>query len=244
LASLRKRLSAQHAETRVEQKNNELLRAEIAQLKNQVGLLEKTAAGGATGSAPASDSSPPADIRPSQWPALQKANTKHAQDLERIRSEHRVELDKLRSNHAMELANLKKSLFSPSAAASNDESAKLSELEAKYEARLDALRRRLRDAEHMNGMEKIEELEKALEAEKAKTAGKSVSNAPGGGDDLTRLKGVGPAIAKSLKQEGVTTFAQIAAWTPEDVEAIAPRIKTTVARIKKNRWIEAARELA
>lgn len=236
LASLRKRLSAQHAETRVEQKNNELLRAELANLKNQVGLLEKQLSESSSGGAAPADSSRPIDsIRPSQWPALQKANSKHAQELERLRAEHRAELDKLRSNHAMELANLKKSLFSPSTTASNDEAAKLSELEAKYEARLDALRKRLRDAEHRNGTERIAELEKPA---------KQASDAPAGSDDLTRLKGVGPAIARSLKKEGITTFAQIAAWSPDDVEAIAPKIKTTVARIKKNRWIEAARELA
>ena len=34
-----------------------------------------------------------------------------------------------------------------------------------------------------------------------------------GGDDLKQLSGVGPALEKKLNEAGVTSFAQIAAWT-------------------------------
>jgi len=44
--------------------------------------------------------------------------------------------------------------------------------------------------------------------------------AAAGADDLKKLSGVGPALEKKLLAAGVTTFAQIAAWSPEDVAAI------------------------
>lgn len=36
-------------------------------------------------------------------------------------------------------------------------------------------------------------------------------------DDLTRLVGIGPKIAKALTERGVTSFAQLAAWTAEEL---------------------------
>lgn len=36
-------------------------------------------------------------------------------------------------------------------------------------------------------------------------------------DDLTRLVGIGPRLAASLAELGVTKFSQIAAWTPEEL---------------------------
>ena len=44
-----------------------------------------------------------------------------------------------------------------------------------------------------------------------------------GGDDLTRIKGLGPKIATLLGEQGVTSFAQIAAWTAADVERSSTR---------------------
>ena len=44
--------------------------------------------------------------------------------------------------------------------------------------------------------------------------------AAAGADDLKKLSGVGQALEKKLLAAGVTTFAQIAAWSPEDVAAI------------------------
>jgi predicted flap endonuclease-1-like 5' DNA nuclease len=62
-------------------------------------------------------------------------------------------------------------------------------------------------------------------------------------DDLTRIKGIGPKSAQTLKQNGVMSFAQIASWTAADVEQIAPKLKLSPARIAKSGWVEAARAL-
>ncbi|MDB2369298.1 50S ribosomal protein L21, partial [Octadecabacter sp.] len=59
--------------------------------------------------------------------------------------------------------------------------------------------------------------EAAPKAEAKKAAPKKAAKADAGADDLTMISGVGPVIVKKLHAEGVTTFAQIAAWTPADV---------------------------
>jgi predicted flap endonuclease-1-like 5' DNA nuclease len=39
-------------------------------------------------------------------------------------------------------------------------------------------------------------------------------------DDLTLIEGIGPKSAAALREAGITTFAQIAAMTPEQLEQI------------------------
>lgn len=63
-------------------------------------------------------------------------------------------------------------------------------------------------------------------------------------DDLKRIQGVGPSFERSLRKLGVTSFAQIAAWTPEDVLRIANELNVSPRRIERDGWIERARELS
>ncbi len=63
------------------------------------------------------------------------------------------------------------------------------------------------------------------------------------GDDLTNISGVGPVIVKKLHAEGVTTFAQIAAWSDADVEAIEEKLSFK-GRVGREEWIKQAKELA
>lgn len=67
--------------------------------------------------------------------------------------------------------------------------------------------------------------------------------APAGADDLKLLSGVGPALEKKLHEAGVTSFAQIAAWTPEEVESFDEKLSFK-GRIEREGWIEQAKELA
>jgi len=62
-------------------------------------------------------------------------------------------------------------------------------------------------------------------------------------DDLTLINGIGPAFEKALNGAGIHTFAQLADQTPE---GLASRMTTriTADRIRRDRWIEQARELA
>jgi DNA-directed RNA polymerase subunit beta' len=41
-----------------------------------------------------------------------------------------------------------------------------------------------------------------------------------GGDDLTRIEGIGPAIAQHLKAAGIESYSQLAATTPERIQEI------------------------
>lgn len=63
------------------------------------------------------------------------------------------------------------------------------------------------------------------------------------GDDLTRLVGVGPKLAASLAELGVTTFSQIAAWTPEELAAIDLKLGLK-GRAERDAWIAQAKRFA
>jgi predicted flap endonuclease-1-like 5' DNA nuclease len=63
------------------------------------------------------------------------------------------------------------------------------------------------------------------------------------GDDLKRISGIGPGFERALHAIGVTTFLQIAEWTPTELERAAREIRTTPRRIIRDRWVERAREL-
>ena len=67
---------------------------------------------------------------------------------------------------------------------------------------------------------------------------------PAVGDDLTRLKGVGPKLSALLHSLGVFTFAQIASWSDEDIDSIDARLGTFAGRIRRDNWPEQARFLA
>ena len=67
--------------------------------------------------------------------------------------------------------------------------------------------------------------------------------AAAGADDLKQLSGVGPALEKKLHAAGVTSFAQIAAWTDADVAAIDEQLSFK-GRIEREGWIAQAKALA
>jgi large subunit ribosomal protein L21 len=82
---------------------------------------------------------------------------------------------------------------------------------------------------------------KAAAPKKAAAAPKKAATA--GGDDLKQLSGVGPALEKKLHAAGVTTFAQVAAWTEADVAAMDEKLSFK-GRIEREGWIAQAAELA
>ncbi|PHO02428.1 NADH-quinone oxidoreductase subunit NuoE [Rhodobacteraceae bacterium 4F10] len=64
-----------------------------------------------------------------------------------------------------------------------------------------------------------------------------------GPDDLKLLKGVGPKLEEKLHANGVMTFAQIAAWGPEDVADMDDKLSFK-GRIDRDGWVEQAKTLA
>ena len=77
---------------------------------------------------------------------------------------------------------------------------------------------------------------------KAKPA-KKAGVASGAADDLKELSGVGPALEKKLHEAGITSFAQIAAWTEEDVEKFG-EVLSFKGRIEREGWVEQAKALS
>ncbi len=88
---------------------------------------------------------------------------------------------------------------------------------------------------------------KPAKAEKKKAEAKTEAPAKPakaeGGDDLKQLSGVGPALAKKLHEAGVTTFAQIAAWTEADIAEMDEKLNFK-GRIEREGWVEQAKKLA
>ncbi len=80
-------------------------------------------------------------------------------------------------------------------------------------------------------------------AEAKKAAPKKAAAKATDGDDLTQISGVGPVMVKKLHAEGVTTFAQIAAWTPEQVTDMDEKLNFK-GRIDRDEWLKQAAEFA
>jgi predicted flap endonuclease-1-like 5' DNA nuclease len=60
-------------------------------------------------------------------------------------------------------------------------------------------------------------------------------------DDLQQIPGIGPAIARRLHAAGISTFAAVAACTPEELARHTGRSAEQIVRMG---WIERARDLA
>lgn len=65
-------------------------------------------------------------------------------------------------------------------------------------------------------------------------------NAP---DNLQQIKGIGPAIEKTLNEMGIFRFDQIAAMSEYEIDRVAQRLKGFRSRIYREDWIGQAREL-
>ena len=62
-------------------------------------------------------------------------------------------------------------------------------------------------------------------------------------DDLTRIKGIGKVLSGKLHGLGITTFAQIAALTPEDAARVNAQLSFK-GRVEREDWIAQAKKLA
>jgi large subunit ribosomal protein L21 len=84
----------------------------------------------------------------------------------------------------------------------------------------------------------------AKKAAPKKTAETAPASAPEGdtaaSDDLKKLSGVGPALEKKLNAAGVTTFAQIAAWTEADIADMDEKLSFK-GRIEREGWVNQAK---
>jgi large subunit ribosomal protein L21 len=83
---------------------------------------------------------------------------------------------------------------------------------------------------------------KAVKADAAPQAAMLFTAPKGEPDDLTTIKGIGPVAAGQLKDQGITTFAQIAAFSDADIAKIDEAMPFSADQIGD--WREQAKELA
>ena len=98
----------------------------------------------------------------------------------------------------------------------------------------------VRIAEILTGGAKPTKQAKA--APEASTAAPLFTAPAGEPDDLVVIKGIGPVAAGQLKEQGITTFAQVAAFTDEDIARIDAAMPFSADQIKD--WREQAKDLA
>ena len=84
--------------------------------------------------------------------------------------------------------------------------------------------------------------ESKTEAPKAKAEPKPAAKSEGG-DDLTKMKGLGKVMAEKLTGEGITSFAQIAALSADEITTLEEKIGAA-GKFEKNEWVAQAAELA
>ena len=79
-------------------------------------------------------------------------------------------------------------------------------------------------------------------AVEAKAGRRKAANATGK-DNLRRLIGIGQVNERRLNAHGITTFAQIAAWTTSDIAEVEGYLRFG-NRVERERWVEQAQLLA
>lgn len=62
-------------------------------------------------------------------------------------------------------------------------------------------------------------------------------------DDLLMIKGVGPRLARTLMDMGITNYRQIASWSQDDIAAVDVRLGVFAGRIVRDEWVEQAKLL-
>ncbi|MCH7834866.1 MAG: hypothetical protein IH911_07300, partial [Proteobacteria bacterium] len=65
----------------------------------------------------------------------------------------------------------------------------------------------------------------------------------GSRDDLKMIKGIGPAIEKTLNELGIFRFTQIVEMSEYDIDRIAQRLRGFRSRIDREDWVGQARSL-
>jgi len=75
-------------------------------------------------------------------------------------------------------------------------------------------------------------------------ASPAVTTVTGEGDNLLKMKGIGPKLNQLLIELGVTRYAQIASWSDADIAAIDARLGNFKGRPVRDQWVDQARYLA
>lgn len=85
--------------------------------------------------------------------------------------------------------------------------------------------------------------EKSAKSEATSPAAETDTAQASSGDDLRRIKGVGPKLVTILADHDIKSFAQIAAWDDADIDRIDAQLGRFQGRIRRDDWVEQARLL-
>jgi predicted flap endonuclease-1-like 5' DNA nuclease len=66
---------------------------------------------------------------------------------------------------------------------------------------------------------------------------------PPADDDLERIRGIGPTIARRLRAHGVRSYRDIMEWSDADLARVAAAIRAPLGRVRRDHWPEQARDL-
>lgn len=95
----------------------------------------------------------------------------------------------------------------------------------------------------VEGLTEVDPVVEAKPVVEAAAAPAMAAPAKVAADDLTKLVGVGPKLAASLADLGITSFAQIAAWTADDLAKFDEALSLK-GRAVRDAWVAQARRFA
>lgn len=100
------------------------------------------------------------------------------------------------------------------------------------------------DFEYVAEIESVPEIEAEsfVQNEDTDDAGRDEVDESNQRDNLKKIKGVGPAIEKTLNEMGIVRFQQIADMSEYDIDRVAQRLKGFRSRIYREDWIGQARD--
>lgn len=110
----------------------------------------------------------------------------------------------------------------------------LSSVAARHQAALEVSQASAKPESSGSATEKIRTTPKGKKDQEKTTAPKTAIN------DLTAIKGLGPKAAAALNADGITSFAQIAGWTADDINQWDEKL-TARGRIGRDDWVGQAR---
>lgn len=81
-------------------------------------------------------------------------------------------------------------------------------------------------------------------AAKPPAGAKVTPKSPRKRDDLTAIGGIGPTMAKKLNEAGISSYAQLAALSDDNIDCLEKDVIRFSGRIKRDDWVGQAKALA
>ncbi len=136
-----------------------------------------------------------------------------------------------------------------------EQAGRLQEVQASWERKCAHLEEELRraDAQHEETKQRLREAEFRIQELEARLAGVRPSKQPsakaeppsdraGEGEELERIKGIGPRLALKLRQAGILGLEDLARLDPDEAARLDDQLGLR-GRLLRERWVEQARAL-